>query len=160
MGYDRDDCWMTCGERDDKCAGLGISDPFADIDRLTRELAEARAERSESDFLMIARLQREVARLRAALGWAFGQMPDADGKWFGEVMPEQKDGERLPPYWWRKPLRKLAGLTTYVYDKDRRTLVEQSAHDPRDDFSKENNPFPGIDAEQNGEQACHDHSRK
>jgi hypothetical protein len=38
--------------------------------------------------------------------------------------------------------------------------AEQPAHDPRDDFSKENNPFPGIDAEQNGEQACHDHSRK
>ena len=36
MGYDRNDCWMTCGERDDACAKLSIVDPFAEIERLRR----------------------------------------------------------------------------------------------------------------------------
>lgn len=39
MGYDRSDCWMTCGERDDKCAALKINDPFAEIERLQAALA-------------------------------------------------------------------------------------------------------------------------
>ena len=38
MGYSRDDPWMTCGERDDQCAALGIDDPFAEIDRLRKPL--------------------------------------------------------------------------------------------------------------------------
>jgi len=71
-------------------------------------------------------LRAEIARLTAALRWALGEAPDADGKWFGEVMPEQKDGERLPPWWWRKPLRKLAGMGDLAYDKERRTIVDRS----------------------------------
>lgn len=32
MGYDRNDCWMTCGERDDK------GDPWEEIERLRTAL--------------------------------------------------------------------------------------------------------------------------
>jgi hypothetical protein len=154
MGYDRDDCWMTCGERDDKCAGLGISDPFADIDRLTRELAEARAERSESDFLLIARLQRELAetraeivrltsyrdgavaneeRMRAALNQALRQWAMyAD-------MHEREDGGAVATEQAAEgsEYRRLRALAE--------ALVEQPAHDPRDDFSQANNPFPSVE---------------
>lgn len=42
MGYDRNDCYMTCGERDDRCAALGIDDPFVEIERLRAALKEAR----------------------------------------------------------------------------------------------------------------------
>lgn len=37
MGYDRNDCWMTCGERDDKVEEytLGMfGDPWSEINRL------------------------------------------------------------------------------------------------------------------------------
>jgi hypothetical protein len=73
--------------------------------------------------------QAENIRLRTAIQWALGEAPDEDGKWFGEVMPEQKDGERLPPWWWRKPLRRIAGLGNLVYDKTRRTIVDQQQGD-------------------------------
>lgn len=32
MGYDRNDPWMTCGERDDRCDQLSIDDPFAEVE--------------------------------------------------------------------------------------------------------------------------------
>lgn len=37
MGYSRNDVWMTCGERDDKCKEIELSeyaDPFSEIVRL------------------------------------------------------------------------------------------------------------------------------
>jgi hypothetical protein len=43
MGYDRNDCWMTCGERDDKMAELGLGPfdcPWSEIERLMHELNE------------------------------------------------------------------------------------------------------------------------
>jgi hypothetical protein len=44
MGYDRNDCWMTCGEHEDRCAEMGLmdgpfpKDPFAEIERLRAAL--------------------------------------------------------------------------------------------------------------------------
>ena len=45
VGYDRNDCWLTCGERDDKCSALGIEDgdPFSEIERL-RDMIDNRNE--------------------------------------------------------------------------------------------------------------------
>lgn len=56
-------------------------------------------------------LRTENDQLRMAIRWALGEAPDADGKWFGEHMPEQKVGKRHRPWWWRKPLRQLAGMS-------------------------------------------------
>jgi hypothetical protein len=41
MGYDRNAPWMTCGERDDQCAALGIDDPFSEIERLCEAIVMA-----------------------------------------------------------------------------------------------------------------------
>lgn len=41
MGYDRNDCWMTCGERDDKIAEYRLGpygDPWSEIGRLREAL--------------------------------------------------------------------------------------------------------------------------
>lgn len=49
MGYDRNDCWMTCGEYEDKCAEIGLADgpfpkdPFAEIERLRAALEKIAA---------------------------------------------------------------------------------------------------------------------
>lgn len=49
-----------------------------------------------------------IEQLEAAVRWACGEIADADGKWFGDHEPF---GERRPkPFWWRTPLRRLAGL--------------------------------------------------
>lgn len=44
MGYDRNDCWMTCGERDDKLAELGLEpldsplrEPWRSIDTAPKD---------------------------------------------------------------------------------------------------------------------------
>lgn len=50
MGYSRNDVWMTCGERDDKCKEIELSeyaDPFSEIVRL-RAIIEKYARHDEN----------------------------------------------------------------------------------------------------------------
>lgn len=49
----------------------------------------------------------EIGRLQATILWALGETPDAAGNWFGYFLPG--DAKALP-YWWRTPLRKMAGI--------------------------------------------------
>lgn len=46
----------------------------------------------------------EIERLTAAIRWALGEIPNAEGKWFGYQQSE------IGRYWWRAPLRAAAGL--------------------------------------------------
>lgn len=66
------------------------------------------------------RLAAEIERLRAAIRWALGEAPDGDGNWFSNL--DNEEGPH-PPYWWRKNLRKIAGMGDLRYDKERRTIV-------------------------------------
>jgi hypothetical protein len=70
------------------------------------------------DIVPITDKDAEIEQLRAAIRWALGEEPDADGKWFGETYDEERKR-----YGWRSHLRKIAGLPTYTYDKERRTIV-------------------------------------
>jgi hypothetical protein len=63
-------------------------------------------------------MNAEVEKLRAAIAWALGEQPDAEGRWFGEAYDEDR-----ARYGWRKHLRKLAGLPTYTDDKASRTIL-------------------------------------
>lgn len=71
MGYDRHDCWMTCGERDDKCADMGLmdgpfpKDPFAEIGRLRSALEGAIYSLCTDDY---EKQQEKAAELRETLG--------------------------------------------------------------------------------------------
>ena len=63
----------------------------------------------------IARVREEAMeenkRMRDAIAWACGEAPDpTDGKWFGEAKPPESTTSRPRPYWWRAPLRRIAGL--------------------------------------------------
>jgi hypothetical protein len=51
---------------------------------------------------------KEIERLRAAILWALGEQPDANGHWFGDKEPEPHGRQR--PFWWRTHLRELAGM--------------------------------------------------
>lgn len=59
----------------------------------------------------------EIERLRAAIRWALGDEPDANGKWFGETYDEER-----ARYGWRRNLRKIAGFDVLIYDKEKRTI--------------------------------------
>ncbi len=41
-----------------------------------------------------------------ALEWLNGAAPDADGKWFGELMPDPNETPRRA-FWWRSKFRKM-----------------------------------------------------
>jgi hypothetical protein len=49
---------------------------------------------------VVTNLHMECERLRAAIRWALGEAPDADGIWFGDVRPPLE-----AKYWWRQKLR-------------------------------------------------------
>jgi chromosome segregation ATPase len=95
----------------------------AEIERLTTENADLQRElsdtllgptmvqnmRAEVERLKAAlhgrievatNLHMECERLRAAIRWALGEAPDADGIWFGDVRPPLE-----AKYWWRQKLR-------------------------------------------------------
>lgn len=72
-----------------------------------------------------AELDAEMRRLRAALHWALGDGPDADGKWFGDVEAPMFRGNPAP-FGWRRHLRKIAGMGDPAYDKERRTIVDHA----------------------------------
>lgn len=57
----------------------------------------------------IAARDREIERLRAAIAWALGEAPDANGKWFEPYADEQRrpDGQPVARYWWRGNLRRM-----------------------------------------------------
>jgi hypothetical protein len=74
---------------------------------------------------MAQRAADEIDRLRAALHWALGDGPDADGKWFGEVDIPMFRGKPAP-FGWRRHLRKIAGMGDLVYDKEKRTIVDRA----------------------------------
>ena len=60
---------------------------------------------AQTDGLCPLCLAAENARLRDALRWVLGEAPDVEGRWFGDQ--RTKDA---PIYWWRTPLREIAGL--------------------------------------------------
>ena len=53
------------------------------------------------------RPQNMVMVPKSALDWLFGQGPDADGKWYGDVEPKENPYGLRAPHWWRSHFRKL-----------------------------------------------------
>ena len=71
------------------------------------DLSEAQwAEIDDAFDRKIEAKDAEIARLRGAIRWALGEVPDADGKWFGEDNPSR----RKYPFWWRRNLRRISGV--------------------------------------------------
>jgi hypothetical protein len=87
----------------------------SDDERTVGEIFRAMERARKSERLC---MNAEVEKLRAAIAWALGEQPDAEGRWFGEAYDEDR-----ARYGWRKHLRKLAGLPTYTYDKASRTIL-------------------------------------
>lgn len=76
-----------------------IARQHAEIERLTERCAAYRGQVEEGSH--------QIKRLRAAIRWALGEAPDADGKWFGDS-PHSVDVPKR--YWWRKHLREMAAI--------------------------------------------------
>lgn len=53
------------------------------------------------------RLQERVAQLDAAIEWVTGSRAWIDGRWFDERAFGYVEGSRVPPFWWRTPLREM-----------------------------------------------------
>lgn len=68
-------------------------------------------------------LLAENERLRSAITWALGETPDDKGLGFGDEDRRPHEGPRYGRYWWRKTLRRMAGMGDLAYDKTKRTIV-------------------------------------
>jgi hypothetical protein len=93
--------WVCCHcDAPLSCAACGVEQPD-DSEHYRRQEEELVRLRSRQADVRAATI--EVPKV--ALGWLFGETPDADGKWFGEYEDEIPPSKRA--YWWRSKFRSM-----------------------------------------------------
>lgn len=92
--YDR--LLALCGTRNDAPRWDDIATLLRERERLLLDLRLA-AKPADEGTIPVPKI---------ALDWLNGEAPDADGKWFGECIP-QSDVSPKRAYWWRSKFRSM-----------------------------------------------------